>query len=120
MLEEGNPAELSQAGGEELWATPRGPKRAALRRCDLGLGPGQLEGAYAQLPRYFADTGRVQDVESRLVTCMTRLQGLSYQQAIKDWYKPDSDLEALMTYVSAKSRGAKIDVPAAHPTEAEM
>ncbi len=120
MLEEGNPAELSQARGEDLWATPRGPKRATLQRCDLGLGPGQLVGAYAQLPRYFADTGRVQDVESRLVTCMITLQGLSYEQAIKDWYKPDSDLEALVTYVSAKSRGTKIDVPAAHPAEAEM
>jgi sulfur-oxidizing protein SoxA len=120
MLEEGNPAELSQARGEELWATPRGPKRATLQRCDLGLGPGRLEGAYAQLPRYFADTGKVQDVESRLVTCMSTLQGLSYEQATKDWYKPDSDLEALATYVSAKSRGDKIEVPAAHPAEAEM
>ena len=120
MLEEGNPAELSQARGEELWATPRGPKRATLQRCDLGLGPGRLEGAYAQLPRYFADTGRVQDVESRLVTCMTTLQGFSYEQAIKGWYKPESDLEALVTYVSAKSRGAKIDVPALQPAEAEM
>jgi sulfur-oxidizing protein SoxA len=120
MLEEANPAELSQARGAELWASPRGPKRATLQRCDLGLGPGQLKGAYAQLPRYFADTGRVQDVESRLVTCMTTLQGLSYEQAIKDWYKPDSELEALVTYVSAKSRGAKIDVHAARPAEAEM
>ncbi|HTS54916.1 MAG TPA: sulfur oxidation c-type cytochrome SoxA [Burkholderiales bacterium] len=120
MLEEGNPAELSQARGEELWAMRRGPKHATLELCDLGLGPGRLEGAYAQLPRYFADTGRVQDVESRLVTCMTALQGLSYEQAIKDWYKPESELEALATYVSAKSKGVRIEVPAAQPAEAEM
>jgi sulfur-oxidizing protein SoxA len=120
MLQQGNPAELSQARGEELWVMPRGPRQATLERCDLGLGPGKVEGAYAQLPRYFADTGRVQDVESRLVTCMTTLQGLSSEDAIKGWYEPDSDLEALVTYVAAQSRGASIHVPAAHPKEAEM
>ena len=26
MLEDGNPAELFEAKGEELWKTPRGPK----------------------------------------------------------------------------------------------
>ena len=120
MLEEGNPAELAQARGEELWVTPRGPKQATLERCDLGLGPGKLEGAYAQLPRYFADTGKVQDVESRLVTCMTTLQGLSYEEATRRWYEPDSDLEVLVTYVGAQSQGAKINVPGTHPEEVEM
>lgn len=120
MLEEGNPAELAQARGEELWVTARGPKQATLERCDLGLGPGKVEGAYAELPRYFADTDKVQDVESRLVTCITTLQGRSYEEAIRDWYKPDSDLASLVTYVAGKSKGAKIDVRAAHPKESEM
>jgi sulfur-oxidizing protein SoxA len=120
MLEEGNPAELAQARGEELWVTARGPKQATLERCDLGLGPGKLEDAYAQLPRYFADTGKVQDVESRLVTCMATLQGLSYEEATIGWFKPDSNLEALVTYVGSKSRGAKISVPGTHPEEVAM
>lgn len=120
MLQEGNPAELSEARGEELWTTPRGPNKATLERCDFGLGPGRLEGAYAQLPRYFADTDKVQDAESRLVTCMTALQGLSYGEATSGWYKLNSDLESLVTYVAGKSRGAKIDVPATHPKEAEL
>jgi sulfur-oxidizing protein SoxA len=120
MLQEGNPAELSEARGEELWATPRGPAKATLEQCDLGLGPGKLEGAYAQLPRYFADLGKVQDVESRLVTCMTTLQGLSYADATRGWYKANSDLEFLVTYVAGKSRGAKIEVPATRPEEADM
>jgi len=119
MLQDGNPAELMELKGEELWTAPRGPKQATLERCDLGLGPGKLEGAYAQLPRYFADTGMVQDVESRLVTCMMTLQGLTRQEAIRDWYKPRSDLEALVTFVAAASKGHRIDVPAAHPKEAE-
>jgi L-cysteine S-thiosulfotransferase len=120
MLEEGNPAELAQERGEELWVTAQGEKQATLERCDLGLGPGKLAGAYAELPRYFGDTDRVQDVESRLVTCMTTLQGRSYEEAIKDWYKADSDLASLVTYVAGKSKGAKINVRAAHPKEAEM
>ena len=120
MLEEANPAELAQARGEVLWVTAHGAKHATLEGCDLGLGPGKLEGAYAELPRYFDDTGKVQDAESRLVTCMMTLQGLSYEEATKGWYEPDSNLEALVTYVGSKSKGASINVPGAHPKEVEM
>jgi sulfur-oxidizing protein SoxA len=120
MLQEGNPAELLELKGEELWRTQRGPKQATLEQCDLGLGPGKLEGAYAQLPRHFADTGKVQDVESRLVTCMASLQGFSVAEATGGWYKRESDIEALVTFVATKSKGQKIDVPARHPQEAKM
>jgi sulfur-oxidizing protein SoxA len=77
MLEDGNPAELFEAKGEEIWSKARGPKNASLQKCDLGLGPGVVKGAWVQMPRYFADTGRVQDLESRLLTCMETLQGLN-------------------------------------------
>jgi sulfur-oxidizing protein SoxA len=119
MLQEGNPAELMELKGEELWTTPRGPKQATLERCDLGLGPGKLEGAYAQLPRYFGDTGKVQDVESRLATCMMTLQGMRLEEVTRGWYQPNSDMEALVTYVGAQSKGHQIAVPATHPKEAE-
>lgn len=119
MLQDGNPAELMEMSGETLWTTARGPKRATLEQCDLGLGPGTLEGAYAQLPRFFADTGKVQDAESRLVTCMMALQGLSLEEATGNWHRPGSDLEALVTFVATRSKGRKIDVPARHPREAE-
>jgi sulfur-oxidizing protein SoxA len=119
MLQEGNPAELMELKGEELWTTARGPKNATLEQCDLGQGPGKLEGAYAQLPRYFADTDKVQDVESRLVTCMQRLQGIGPAEATRGWYHPNSDLEALTTYVAAQSKGHQIDAPAEHPKERE-
>jgi len=120
MLLEGNPADLSEARGEELWKTPGGPNKASLEQCDLGLGPGKLQGAYAQLPRFFKDTGKVQDVESRLVTCRMSLQGMSREQAIQGWYKANSDLEVLVTYVAAQSKGEKIDVLATHAQEAQM
>ena len=68
MLADGNPAELFEAKGEAVWKQPRGPKNATLEQCDLGLGAGVVKGAFVQLPRWFADTGRVQDLESRLLS----------------------------------------------------
>ena len=123
MLADGNPAELLEAKGEDLWKKARGPKNASLEQCDMGLGPGKLEGAYAQLPRYFADTKKVMDAESRVVHCMVTLQGFKEEDVTKNWFsKPgrDSDIEALVTYIGAKSNGEKINVPARHPEEARM
>ncbi len=122
-LADGNPADLLEVKGEGLWMEKRGPKKASLEQCDLGQGPGKLEGAYAALPKYFKDTGKVMDAESRLVHCMMTLQGLTYAEATKNWYsKPgtESDIEALVTFIGAKSNGMKINVPATHPEEAKM
>ena len=120
MLKEANPAELLELEGEEIWTTPAGPKNATLEQCDLGLGPGILRGAYTQLPRYFADTDRVQDAESRIVTCRMQLQGFTREQVTRGWYKPGSQNEALVTFVATQSRGTPINVPAKHPREARM
>ena len=76
MLGDDNPAELVEMQGEALWNEVRGPKASSLSACDFGLGPGVLAGAYAQLPRYFADTGQLMDLETRLLHCMQSLQGL--------------------------------------------
>ncbi|MEY4028505.1 MAG: SoxAX cytochrome complex subunit precursor, partial [Pseudomonadota bacterium] len=54
MLQDGNPAELFEAKGEDLWKKARGPKNASLEKCDLGQGPGVVKGAFVSLPRYFA------------------------------------------------------------------
>ena len=74
-LQDGNPAELWEARGEALWKAKRGPKQVTLESCDLGKGLGVVKGAYAELPRYFADADRVMDLETRLVWCMVQLQG---------------------------------------------
>lgn len=122
MLAAGNPAELYEMEGEEYWVTPMGPKKATLEKCDLGLGPGVVEGAAAQLPRYFADTDRVQDLESRLMYCMETLQGIPQQEVIKASFgkgvrKP---MEAIVAYIVGQSKGQPISVPANHPKEKEM
>src|SRR5882724_13547848 len=60
-----NPGFLDVDRGEALWATPAGPKKAALEKCDLGKGPGKVDGVFAELPRYFMDAGRMMDLETR-------------------------------------------------------
>ena len=59
MLADGNPAELYEMEGEELWRTARGSKNATLEQCDLGLGAGVVKGATAlpEVARVFARSG---------------------------------------------------------------
>jgi L-cysteine S-thiosulfotransferase len=119
MLEDGNPADLFEAKGEELWKTPRGPNKVSLEKCDLGLGPGVVKGAWVQLPRYFADTQKVQDVESRLVTCMATLQGFNAEELAKTPFGRGemANITALATWVAASSRGQRFSLPQSHPEE---
>ncbi len=112
-LADGNPADLWEARGEAMWKEPRGPHKVSLAQCDLGLGPGVVKGAYAKLPRYFADAGRVMDLESRLIWCETKLQGFSEADAHKTLFGGPgrrSDMEALSAYVVGQSKGMRIDV----------
>ena len=121
-LQEGNPAELWEARGEELWKQKRGPKGVSLEACDLGQGAGVVKGAYAQLPRYFADADRVMDLESRIVWCMVNLQGINEADAKRGVFgNPDrkSDMEAYVAYVTSQSRGIKMNIPLTHPKEQE-
>ena len=101
---------------------PLCPKNASLARCDLGLGPGVVKGAFVQLPRYFADTGRMQDLESRLLTCMETLQGFKAAEiAATPFGKGEqATLEALVAWISSESRGMKFNLPQAHAEERRM
>ena len=83
MVAQDNPGELWEIRGETLFKQRRGAKNASLEQCDFGLGPGVVKGAYARLPRYFADADRVMDMETRLVHCMVTLQGFTPKDAVK-------------------------------------
>ena len=122
LLADGNPAELWEAKGEALWSQKRGPRNASMQACDLGRGPGVVKGAFVELPRYFADTQRVQDLESRLLTCMETLQGLNAAEiAATSFGRGEQlNLEALVAWVSAESRGLKFKLPQAHAAERKM
>ncbi|WP_096673079.1 sulfur oxidation c-type cytochrome SoxA [Polynucleobacter meluiroseus] len=119
MIADGNPSELYEAAGEELWKKPAGPKNATLEKCDLGLGAGVVKGASAQLPKYFADTKKVQDLESRLITCMSSLQGISSQEIIDAPFRQGlkKEMEAIVAYVVTQSKGLKVAVSTKHPQE---
>ena len=120
MLADGNPAELWEARGEDLWKEKAGPKNASLEQCDLGKGPGVVKGAYAELPRYFKDTNKVMDLEQRLIACRTTLQGLSYAEAVKTPFGSagnPSIIEGLVAYIAGESRGMKMAASASHPAE---
>jgi sulfur-oxidizing protein SoxA len=119
-----NPALLDADRGEALWTTMRGPRQASLEQCDLGMGPGRVEGAFAELPRYFADADRVMDVETRLLWCMEKLQGFNPADLVKKPHpgggQPVKELGAIATYVASKSSGLKYAAKMQHPKEKEV
>src|SRR5947209_19147798 len=122
MIAEGSPAELFELEGEALWKKTQGPKNVSLEKCDLGRGPGVLKGAYARLPRYFNDADRVMDLETRLLYCMTTLQGRTPDEATARVFgnadRP-SEMESLSAYIAAQSRGMKMAPGISHPKEKE-
>jgi sulfur-oxidizing protein SoxA len=120
-----NPGYLAVDSGEALWATKRGPKNVSLETCDLGEGPGKLDGAFAKLPRYFADADRVMDAESRILWCMETVQGIDTAPLRKKPFassggNPATEIEALVAYVANKSNGHKYAAKMQHPKEREM
>jgi sulfur-oxidizing protein SoxA len=120
MVAESSPAELFELQGEELWTKPQGPKNVSLERCDLGEGPGVLKRAYAHLPRYFKDAERVMDLETRLLYCMTTLQGRSREEATARVFGSAdraSEFELLSAYVAGQSRGVRIEPGTSQPKE---
>jgi len=122
MIADGSPVELFELGGEELWKKAQGPNKVSLDKCDLGMGPGVLKGAYARLPRYFKDTDRVMDLESRLLHCMQTLQGRDRKEATQRVFgnaEQPSEMEYLSAYIAGQSRGAKMAPGTGHPKEKE-
>ena len=119
MLQDGNPAELFEAKGEGLWKQKRGPKNESLEKCDLGKGPGVVKGVFVELPRYFADTQKMQDLESRLLTCMESLQGFDSAEVAKTPFGKgeQNSVTALATWISGESKDLKFSLPQNHAKE---
>ena len=122
MLADGNPADLFEAKGEALWKQKRGPRNASLEVCDLGKGAGVVKGAFVELPRYFADTKKVQDLESRIVSCMATLQGFNAKEIADTPFGrgEQNNVTALATWIAAESKGMKFNLPQAHAQERTM
>jgi sulfur-oxidizing protein SoxA len=118
-----NPGLLDADRGEALWKEKRGPKNVSLEGCDLGKGPGKVEGAFAELPRYFKDADRVMDLEARLVWCMEKLQGFDRKVLLQKPYpgggRATKEIGSLATYVAHESSGLKFAPRLDHPKEKE-
>ncbi|MGD9868691.1 MAG: sulfur oxidation c-type cytochrome SoxA [Hyphomicrobiales bacterium] len=116
-----NPGLLDADRGEVLWKTPAGEAKVTLEKCDLGKGPGVVEGAFAELPRYFADVDRVMDAESRVLWCMEKLQGLDMADFRKKPHpgggSPVKDLGAMVTWIANQSAGKVFAAPKDHAKE---
>jgi sulfur-oxidizing protein SoxA len=116
-----NPGLLDADRGEALWTTRRGPNNVSLEQCDLGKGAGVVDGAFAELPRYFADADRVMDLETRILWCMDKLQGFDRADLVKKPHpaggQPVKELGAIATYVANKSSGLKFSAKVEHPKE---
>ncbi|MEZ5853251.1 MAG: sulfur oxidation c-type cytochrome SoxA [Hyphomicrobiaceae bacterium] len=116
-----NPGNLDVDRGAELWKAKRGKRKVSLEGCDLGKGPGVVDGAFAELPRYFADAGQVMDLESRVLWCMETVQGLDMTAFLKKPHpsggQPVGDLGAIATYVASRSSGLTFAATLEHPRE---
>ncbi len=119
-----NPALLDADRGEALWAARLGPGQVSLAEtCDLGKGVGVVEGAFAEMPRYFKDADRVQDTETRILWCMQSYQDFNAAAFRKNPHpgggQPVREVGAIATFIATKSAGMKIASKADHPKEKE-
>lgn len=121
MMMADSPAAWTIEEGKELFYKPRGPNNVSLEGCDFGKGAGILDGAYVELPRYFADTGKVMDLETRLIHCMKTLQGFDDQDpAITKTHGSNTDHMRLQAYIASRSNGMPWNPPLDHPLEKAM
>ena len=124
-LQDGNPAELWEARGEEMWNTPRGPEARVVRDAATWASAPVWSRAPTRSCRAISPMrNRVMDLETRLVWCMVNQQGISEGDATKikfgDGSARRSDLEALAAYVTSQSRGVKMNVPVNDPHVRDM
>ena len=118
-----NPGYLNADRGESLWALPRGALKVSLESCDLGQGSGQLQNAATTLPKFFADSDKVMDLEQRLLWCMDTIQGVDTADIKARRFGAtgkNSDMEDLVAFIASKSNGLPTSQPLAHPKEREM
>lgn len=118
-----NPGYLNVDRGEALWKTARGAKNVSLEQCDLGEGPGKVDGTYAKMPRYFKDANRVMDLEQRLLWCMEKLQELDTKDVIARKFSgpgKTSDMEDLVAFIANKSNDMVFALALDHAKEKEM
>jgi sulfur-oxidizing protein SoxA len=67
-----------------------------------------------------------EDLESRVLTCMVKLQGFTPEEVKRKTFadqranEQNTDLEAIVAYIAVQSDGMKLNPPMKHPKEKEM
>jgi len=108
------PGELFAFEGESLFYAVRGSNNVSMEACDFGLGVGVIDGAFAQMPRYFADTDRVEDVDSRIVSCMRDVQGIAAEELKR------SEVVSIASFISTQSNGMPLNIDLSVPQNQEL
>ena len=105
--------------GKSWWGKKLGPKNSSLKKCDLGLGPGVVKGAVRSLPRFFHDTGLVQDIKSRLIFCMIKHQGFK-ERDVKT--KPDFKkiITSIVVWLNESAKNENFSVPLINLSEEKL
>ncbi len=108
--------------GRETFNTLKGPNGKTCADCH-GVDGAKLEGAYAQMPRYYTDIGRVADIDLRILSCMTEYMGFDpkdkkFRKEFDKW--SGKYRVPLATFVASLSNGMEINVQLDDPQEKEL
>jgi sulfur-oxidizing protein SoxA len=107
--------------GREMFHKP-GPNGKSCASCH-GQDGVKLEGAYAKMPRYYKDIGKVADIDLRILSCMTKYMGYDkkdkkFMKKFNKWSGPYR--VPLASFVASLSNGQEINVQLNHPEEKRM
>ena len=122
LLELGmHPGDAYVDEGREMFHKP-GPNGKSCATCH-GQDGAKLEGAYAKMPRYYDDIGKVADIDLRIWSCMTKYMGYDpkdkkLKKQFNKWSGPYR--VPLASYVASLSNGQKINVQLKHPEEKRL
>jgi sulfur-oxidizing protein SoxA len=89
--------------GEKLWRSPVGATGKSCASCH-GEAPATMRGVGTRYPAYDASSGKVIDLDARIIACRTGGQQTAALPRESD------DLLALSTYVGFQSRGLPVRV----------
>jgi sulfur-oxidizing protein SoxA len=98
-----NPAFLWVAQGEALWSAPAGPDGRSCASCHGDAGE-TMRGVAARYPAVDAGSGRLLDLEGRILQCRAE------RQHAEPWRWESDELLGITAYVATQSRGLPISV----------
>ncbi len=112
------PSDVIVDEGNDYFHNLKGPNGKTCASCH-GQDGAKLVGAYAKMPRYYKDIGKVADIDIRIKACMTKYMGFPNDKKFKKKFTKKYRVP-LAGYVATLSNGMKINVTLDDPQEKEM